>query len=356
MRTTKIITLFTPGPFGGAERVIVAGLSALVQNDPHHELWLIQEARAPQLVNELRQYLPSNLKIKIFQAQSIIDIKLINDLKFALKDVALIHAHGFKAATYAFLAKAHQKLIVTHHGITSHTLKVRLYERLERLVMKHSNAVIAVSHVMRRQLIEHHLKQNLITVIENPLSITPQDLNSTNSTTHFLFVGRLSPEKGAADLILALNELSEMDWKLTIVGDGIEHERIKSLINPSIQSRIALAGFQKDVASFLSRSHALVMPSHREGLPMALIEAICMGLPVIGSQVGALPDLITSNGVLVKPHNPTELSQALRLFINNRESFLQHGKEQKNDFIKRFSVNNWVEQTVALYLRVLSQP
>jgi glycosyltransferase involved in cell wall biosynthesis len=355
MRATKIISLFTPGPFGGAERVIVAGLTALNVKDPHHELWLIQETRAPHLVDELRKYLPANLKIKIFQANSVVDIKLINHLKMAIRDVALVHAHGFKAATYAFLAKTHQKLIVTHHGTTAHTMKVRLYERLERVVMKRSDAVVAVSHVMKRQLVEHQIDKNLIHVIENPLSLNPLALNAQTEITQFIFVGRLSPEKGAAELILALKDLSERDWKLTIVGDGIERERVNALITPEIGSKIHMVGFQKDVASYLSQSHALVMPSHREGLPMALIEAICMGLPVIGSRVGALPDLVTTNGILVTPQNSTELTQALRLFMSKRENYLTQAMEQKNGFIKRFSVSSWVEQTVALYQRVLSQ-
>jgi glycosyltransferase involved in cell wall biosynthesis len=355
MPNTKVISLFTPGPFGGAERVIVAGLTALHLKDPHHELWLIQESRAPHLVNELRKYLPEDLKIKVFQANSVIDIKLINHLKISLNDVALIHAHGFKAATYAFIAKTHQKLIVTHHGTTAHTMKVRLYERLEHFVMKRSNAVIAVSDMMKRQLTHENINQSLIHVIENPLSLNPIKYNASNVTTQFLFVGRLSPEKGAIELILALKDLSDLDWKLTIVGDGIEREKIKALISPEIQSKIQLVGFKNDVMSYLSQSHALVMPSHREGLPMALIEAICMGLPVIGSQVGALPDLVTTNGILVKPENPSELAQALRRFINEREDFITQADNQKNGFIKRFSVSNWVEQTVALYSKVLSQ-
>ena len=355
MRATKIISLFTPGPFGGAERVVVAGLSALNLKDPHHELWLIQETRAPHLVEELRKYLPATLKVKVFQANSVVDIKLINQLKMAMRDVVLVHAHGFKAATYAFLAKTHQKLIVTHHGTTAHTMKVRLYEKLERVVMKRSHAIVAVSHVMKRQLTEHHIDSKLIHVIENPLSFNPQTLNAQGETTQLLFVGRLSPEKGAADLISALNDLSELDWKLTIVGDGIEREKIKALINSEIRTKVELVGFQKDVAVYLSQSHALVMPSHREGLPMALIEALCMGLPVIGSRVGALPDLVTTNGILVSPQNPTELKEALRLFISKRESYLSQARDQKNGFIKRFSVSNWVEQTVAIYQRVLSQ-
>jgi glycosyltransferase involved in cell wall biosynthesis len=208
---------------------------------------------------------------------------------------------------------------------------------------------------MKRQLVEHQIDKNLIHVIENPLSLNPLALNAQTEITQFIFVGRLSPEKGAAELILALKDLSERDWKLTIVGDGIERERVNALITPEIGSKIHMVGFQKDVASYLSQSHALVMPSHREGLPMALIEAICMGLPVIGSRVGALPDLVTPNGILVTPQNSTELTQALRLFMSKRESYLTQAMEQKNGFIKRFSVSSWVEQTVALYQRVLSQ-
>lgn len=351
----KIISLFTPGHFGGAERVVAIGLSALHLSDPNHELWLIHEIRIPHLVDEFRKYLPSSLKIRVFQTTKVVDVKLINSLKEALKEVSLIHAHGYKAVSYAFLAKNQQKLIATHHGATAHSLKVRIYEQIERWVMRRSQAVVAVSNIMKLELSKNGIEENSIHVIENPLSIKLRPLEVSGSTTHFLYVGRLSPEKGVVELVLALNGLGDRDWKLTIVGDGQERERIERTIAPELRSRFIFSGFQKDVSSYLTKSHTLVIPSHREGLPMVMIEAICLGLPVVGSRVGALPDFISKNGILVAPKSSSELAEGLCNFMDNADEYIAEAMRQKEGFVIRFSVTNWVERTTALYFRVLNQ-
>ena len=114
-------------------------------------------------------------------------------------------------------------------------------------------------------------------------------------------------------------------------------------------------GFQKNIKIFLNSADALLMPSHREGLPMILIEAICTGIPIIGSSVGALNYLVTDNGLLFEPRNINDISDSIRSFSSNKNNFLEIALKKATIFQKRFHPNNWGDQTIKIYRKVLSQ-
>src|SRR5690606_8029947 len=101
--------------------------------------------------------------------------RLLWQLKKALnkRRPALVHAHGMKAILYAWLtAPSGSKLIVTHHGKTSHTWKVRLYEFIELFIMKRAHGVIAVSNPMRDSLQKAGVKSRKLFLVENFLTLT----------------------------------------------------------------------------------------------------------------------------------------------------------------------------------------
>jgi glycosyltransferase involved in cell wall biosynthesis len=145
---------------------------------------------------------------------------------------------------------------------------------------------------------------------------------------------------------------------LRIVGDGIERKNLeKQVIDLKLQDSIQFTGFQSNVNNFMARCDAIVMPSYREGQPLTLIEACCMGLPVVASRVGGIPDLIVENqnGLLCQAGNAVELAQALVKFSENVKVLQDQADQLKSKYGERFSSKTWATNTIKVYEMVLSQ-
>lgn len=357
LMSKKKIILFTPGPMGGAEKIVAQGMTSLQNQGEAVELWVIKESRAATHSKAFLDTLSSSIEIKGFECRSIFDFKLILSLKKSLheKSPLILHTHGFKAAFYGFLAKSRlTRLIHTHHGKTAHTLKVRLYEALETMIMKRISGVIAVSSEMKISLVKSGIPENKIQVIENFLTIPLQHKKNLSSPLKLLFVGRLSPEKGCNILIEALKHFPQEKFHVSILGDGTERNELENLARGM---NISFLGFQKEVGLHMAEHDVLVMPSFREGQPLALIEAVCMGLPVVASHVGGIPDLVQNNknGHLFRPGEASELIEILTKLEMTFPKIKKEAEERASAFKTKFSASMWAQNTTDFYQRVLSQ-
>lgn len=355
----KVIFLFTPGPIGGAEKVVASGLRALIAKGINATLWVIKEERAPEVTEAFLSLLQSEgVSYQVFSSRGIFDSLLLKQLKIAFQTEApsIIHAHGFKSAFYGQLCKTKDaKFIITHHGKTSHTLKVKVYEFIELQMMKRASGVIAVSNEMKQMLINDGVKESKIQVVENLMTSKVMDKSAPRShKLKLLFVGRLSPEKGCAVFINAIKTLPKDQFEVTILGDGIQRPELQTL---AADNTVNFLGFKKNVVEIMSQHDALIMPSYREGQPLTLIEACCMGMPVVASHIGGIPELINNgvNGILFTPGDAQKLSEALVVLEKNFEKLQAIAESIKQQYIQRFSPENWATRSIQVYQIVLSQ-
>lgn len=132
-----------------------------------------------------------------------------------------------------------------------------------------------------------------------------------------LFVGWLEREKGVGDLLAACRALApRFDFELVIAGDGRFAADAKQFVRDNdLGDRVVFKGWVEphDVPSLLAEADIFVLPSHAEGLPNALIEAMAAAVPAVVTTVGAIPQVITNgeNGLLVAPHDVEALGTAL---------------------------------------------
>jgi glycosyltransferase involved in cell wall biosynthesis len=355
----KVIFLFTPGPIGGAEKVVASGLRALTAKGIKASLWVIKEERAPEVTEAFLTLLKSEgVPFKVFSSRGIFDPVLLKQLQSAFKAEApaVIHAHGFKSAFYGQLAKPiNSKFIITHHGKTSHTFKVKIYEFIELQIMKRACGVIAVSSEMKGMLIKDGVRGTKIQVVENLM--TSQVLNQSKPRQEklkLLYVGRLSPEKGCSVLVDALKLLPQHHFEVSILGDGVQRNVLELQAQ---DTGVQFLGFRKDVVEIMAEHDALIMPSYREGQPLTLIEACCMGMPVVASNVGGIPELISDgiNGILFEAGNRLKLSVALKQLEAHFTILKETAESKKQQYIQRFSPENWADRSIEVYQIVLTQ-
>jgi glycosyltransferase involved in cell wall biosynthesis len=234
---------------------------------------------------------------------------------------------------------------------------VRVYERLELAIMKRAHQVHAVSTPMKQQLLA--LKVTNVELVENPLvlqNLAPRRDRAVGD--NFLYVGRLSPEKGVDVLLRALNLIQDTtSCSLTIVGDGAEREQLEELARELNLKQVEFVGFKNSVNDYLSQADALVMPSRREGLPLTLIEALCAGLPVVASRVGGIPEFVAhgQNGLLCAADDVAALAAELVEFLQAKDALSQQAQDMALSLSQRFSLSQWAARTTDLYKKVLHQ-
>ena len=172
---------------------------------------------------------------------------------------------------------------------------------------------------------------------------------------HLLFLGRLGARKGTPELIAALADpaLATVDWRATIAGDG-EVESFRMLASAKgVAERIAFPGWvdRSGVDRLLAAADILVLPSHEEGLPVAVIEALANGIAVVTTPVGALPEVLCDGetALLVAPGDAGALAVALRRLIADPRLRQSIGAAGAEVYRRHFRVEDVAERILALY-------
>lgn len=145
--------------------------------------------------------------------------------------------------------------------------------------------------------------------------------NRNNKITTILFLGWIEQNKGIYEIMEAAKNLEDQTIEWQIGGNGKEFEKVKKeLEEAGLDHKVKLRGWvlNKDKVELLENADIFVLPSYREGLPNALLEAMQYGLAVTASSVGAIPDVIDSgnNGILVPPKDAKALTDAVKLLVD----------------------------------------
>ena len=164
-----------------------------------------------------------------------------------------------------------------------------------------------------------------------------------------IFIGQLTYLKGVQYLIKSVAELKKQysDINLTIIGDGDYKKDLQDLIKKkNLQDRCFFKGSvdQSEIINEMENSLVLVLPSLTEGLPRVIIEAMACGLPVIGTKVGGIPELIADNenGFLISPKNSDELEEKIKYFLENKEKAMSMGGLGKKYILENFSTEKYI--------------
>lgn len=342
--TNKGAILFSPGPFGGAEKVILE--STLELKLP---LLLIQEARNMAPSQEFEELLKSKgITYKTFISTKPVDKKLISELQDHIHEnqIDFVHSHGMKANFINSYLQV--KRVATQHGQTSHSLKTRIMEWIEAQRLKKMHALICVSDEMYKKT--HHPQKILI---ENfiPISASPHSFSfNPDEVFKIVFAGRLSEEKGIRFLLETVSELEGI--QLHIYGQGDLEPIVARFSNEKTQN-IIYHGFTRDIHSALKSGHALIISSMREGLPMIALESAALGLPILATKVGGLPKLLAhKDKFLVDYGNKQDLKNKILAFKNDYAEYLKEFKQIQTDVIKTYSKESWLEETLAVYTKL----
>lgn len=364
MKKNSPLFIFAPGVLAGAERVVLTGINSLYELGSNPQIIVIKESRAPHLADNFLGLINPKIIYHIIETQKPFDLKITKKIRHIAEEnnqLSIMHSHGFKALFYAYMAQTKLPLIHTHHGNTGVSLKVRAYEYLAFKLMKKCKHIIAVSDKMKMELIQKLKVPQKITTIDNMLSIkNASEIRSLRqkklideTKINLVFIGRLSPEKGLLTWLSYFKSFPNKDsFHLEVLGDGPELGKIKNYIHENkLDSLITLNGFITNPIDFLIRSNILIMPSLKEGLPMTLIEAASVGLPIIANDVGAISNLLKNNfnGQLVAESNEINWHEALNIAIKDINIWNANAMMESYKTEEQYSAKSWANKTLEIY-------
>jgi glycosyltransferase involved in cell wall biosynthesis len=249
----------------------------------------------------------------------------------------IIHAHWLiPQGLAALIAAPHVPKLVTSHGGDIYGLRDWVSRRLIRAVLRNADAVTAMNTEMRSRLLELGANPASTVVLSmgaDVAAIRPLAAAVERRTGRIVFIGRLVEKKGVSILLEALGLLAENRYDLRVVGDGPMRSQLTSESSGLCATFTGVLG-REAVAAELGAASIAVFPSvpaasgDRDGLPVALLEAMSVGCAVVASNLPGLRDAVEDgvSGLLVTPGSAGELAAALRRLLGDPQLCDQLGR------------------------------
>jgi glycosyltransferase involved in cell wall biosynthesis len=358
---TVAILLESDGP-GGAEGVVFQMAEGLRELG-HHVYPFGPADGAGWLSGKLRA---AGFEPQTFAVRRTFDFSCLWQLwqAFGRLGIDVVHSHEFTMAIYGAGAARLRGLphVITMHGGRYFATHPRRSFAL-RAAGRGSRAMTAVSEATARDLEDSlSLGRGTVLVVPNGIRFPEGDravgrnkLGVAADVPLLVAVGNLYPVKGHSVLLEALVGLpKEMRWRLAIAGRGAERESLERYaIEQGIHERVMFLGIRDDIPDLLAASDVFVMPSLSVGMPLALIEAMMARKPIIASEVGGIPEMVSRDvsALLCPPGDPSALMAQLHALLTDPALREQLGSAAAQRAAEVYSREVMTRNYEALYLR-----
>lgn len=294
---------------------------------------------------------------------------IFNDVKETLHEYDLIYAQGF-TGWYFILQRErgqmHVPVIVNFHGFemfqkaptTRVWLEYTMLKKAVRYNVLHADGVYSFGAQITKILEDIQVSQDRILLqsngIEESWLLNAPQKGNENTPRVFTFIGRNERRKGIEELNTALKKLilrREVPFTFNFVGPIPEEVMIKD-------SRITYHGEMRDaekIKDILQQSDCLICPSHSEGMPTVILEAMASGLAIIATDVGAVSRMIDGNGILLSNAQPDLIQKAIEEIIALSQGDLNRMKEKSIQLIQNnFLWDVIADQKLAQFRKIIS--
>lgn len=366
----RILHLISSGGMYGAEAVILNLSRTLNQQGHASLLGIFSNSTNPnlQLHDRAQQ---EGIESHLISCRGQLDPTVPATIRAlaATTNADLIHAHGYKADVYAYIAmrRTTTPLVSTCHTWYDDNRLVWLYGVIDRRVLRRYNAVIAVSDDVRQRLLQAGVPANHIHFIRNGIDLRPFT-NATPSLRHLAapeglligWVGRLTRDKGPDLFLQAIAQLRPTfpTARYILVGEGPFRPECERLITSlALGDIVHLLGQRSDMPAVYASCDLLVSSSRLEGLPMAILEGMASTLPWVAPHVGAIPLAIhdNQNGILTPPENVEVLAKSMASLMRNPEERTRMGLAARRLTESEFSAERMSEDYLRVYTAAITQ-
>lgn len=330
----RIFQLISSSGLYGAERMILTLCRELNKMGHETTIGVFENAHRPN--TEIATVAQSmKLPVQVIPCANRFDRTAVRALRsvFEQSEPEVLHAHGYKADLYGYLAakKSKTTLVSTCHTWYDNDWRVYLYGVIDRFVLRRFRMIVAVSNDVANRLREAGVPEKKIRIINNGIDIDalsnaePALRKGVPPTQRIVgIVGRLSPEKGIEGFLSAASKIkiSHPQTTFVVIGEGPERDNLYATARKlGIQDTVRFTGKLDNMAEVYASLDVIVSSSVKEGLPLTILEALAARLPVVATSVGAVPTVILHNqtGLLAPPRDADALAREIIRFLDNPE-------------------------------------
>ncbi|RDH83772.1 MAG: hypothetical protein DIZ80_06440 [endosymbiont of Galathealinum brachiosum] len=347
--------------FGGAEKVVVQ-LSNKLSIKNRVSICVTKNK------GELCEQLNENIKLFSLNMGEGNNPILVTKLKQLIldNDIDIIHCHDWgvyiESVLAAKLSKRANVILTVHGPYTEYSsgikskLKIYLRHIVERFISRYVFKIVTVSNSIKKYIINDiNIKENKMCVIHNGVEGYEYHQDDTLvKCRKYITVGRIALVKNHILMLDAFKLLADKysDVSLTIVGDGPEFKSIQKYAdNIGVTSVVVFTGFRNDIEYLLKQHDVFLLSSNYEGISIAGLEAMSLGMPIISTDVGGMSEMIKHNetGLLVNNNDASNYMSALNDIYVNEKAFYKMSYNSRQLFCKEFQEDVALEKYNKLY-------
>jgi glycosyltransferase involved in cell wall biosynthesis len=270
--------------------------------------------------------------------------------------------HGGLAGSVAARLAAVPRVITTRRLVHAYTGGHLLEYRVAAALMDRcSDAIIAVCEAARQQAIREGTDPAKIVTIHNSVAVPERPLSPQQQRDGgpiFGCVAELHPRKGLLHLLQAVPVVLATlpHARFVLVGTGGQETVLRSTAaRLGVGGSVNFLGERLDVAALLPTFDVFVLPSLQEGLPNAILEAMAVGLPVVATRTGGVPEVVEDGvtGILIPPGDERALAAALIRVGTDERLRAAHGQRGREVALTRFSIDAEMQSVESVYDRLL---
>ncbi|MFD2598073.1 glycosyltransferase [Sphingobacterium corticis] len=345
---------------GGAEKLVVETVPKLIEIGFKVDIALLDGKPYP-LLKELEQL--DICHIYKLSFGSVYNPILIYKLTKIIKHYSVVHVHLFPAQYWVVIAgwlnTQNTRLIFTEHSTSNRRLKNYFLRILDRLFYKSYEEILCITEAVKDELLKRlQVGVDKLIVLSNGVNIDKIEMaipvnrvkvfGYSNEDKILIMIGAFRREKDQDTVVRSMNYLPK-EFKLVFVGDGVRRKEVETLAEDlNLCKRVKFLGNRSDVGSLLKAADISILSSHWEGFGLAAVESMAAGIPVIGSDVAGLANVIGDAGQLFIPADEKDLVKKIRYITKSTKvynSFTTAGRIRA----QHFSIDNMVDKLSYLY-------
>lgn len=338
MKKLRVLQFITPSGFYGAERWVLALANNFNKDEVDCDLAVTRESPTHDL--SIAKYFPTEIgKVHYMDMSGRFDLSVIKKLVSIIRErkIQIIHTHGYKSDILGLIAARISgiKCVSTPHGFSGNVgFKLSTFIKIGTYFLKFFDSVVPLSEELMDDMERYKVPEKKVTFIRNGVDIREIDnsiqvMNSGRSEKSLQdekkiigFIGQMIPRKGVTDLINIFDSIynDNPDVSLKLVGDGALRPELEQLASSlSSKENIDFLGYREDRLELLSKFNVFAMTSSLEGIPRCMMEAMAVGIPMVGYDIPGVDKLIEhkKTGLLVPYGDKEGFVKSCHMILND---------------------------------------
>jgi glycosyltransferase involved in cell wall biosynthesis len=353
----KVLILLSSSYGGGAERLVLDQIKYGNHNLIDYHIITLRKGNIESEFLKISKYTSLDIKTRM-------SIKGIKQLyKYCEKNnIQIIHSHLLEAEMYAFIIKFLKKELITINSkhVAYDNTKINFFmKKIEKIISKKENKIIAVSKRVKNYLLEIlELNNKKIKTIYNGIDLSRfrKRKRKKNSIFTIGIIGRLEQQKGHKYLFEAIKNINS-NIKILVIGTGSLENELKEICKKhKIDKKVEFLGYQKEIEEHYSSIDVLCVPSIYEGFGLIVAEAMASKTPVIYSNIEPINEVITrEEGFPFPLKNVKKLTKQISFVINNPKKVKEKVDKAYERVKEKFDIKKDVKKVEKEYLDLLEK-